>query len=58
MRQTSLMQSAVELAIANVHRKRGKRRRELWKRIRSAEDAESPISKKEFAALKAAFANK
>lgn len=53
VRSTELMQSVVETAVSNVHRKKGKRYRKLWKKRKKAGDM--PISYSEAKSLKEAI---
>lgn len=57
VRDSEIMQHAVEVAVANVLRKKGRRLLELWKKV-SPEHSEPPVKRDEFDALKAAFASK
>lgn len=57
VRQSELLQDIVELAIANTHRKKGKRRMRLWNKVRNTEP-KKPVSNKEMSRIKKAFANK
>lgn len=56
VRLSTLLQGAVELAVANVFRKKGKSRKKLWKK--KYKEGEIPISRKEFKDLRSAFKNK
>lgn len=53
VRETDMLKQAVELAVANVHRGRGKAYMQLWKRKVDAGDI--PITYDEAKALKAAI---
>lgn len=55
VRESELLQQAVEVAVANVMRKKGRKAAQLWKKA-AGERREPPVAKKEFDALKAAFA--
>ena len=53
VRETDMLKSAVELAVANVHRGKGKAYLQLWKR--KVEAGDIPITYDEAKALKAAI---
>lgn len=55
VRRSELARSAVEVAVANAMRKKGAKAQELWRKA-STGPKEPPVSKKEFQAIKAAFA--
>lgn len=55
VQESELLQHAVEVAVANVMRKKGRKAEQLWKKT-AHERREPPVAKKEFDALKAAFA--
>lgn len=57
VRDSEIMQHAVEVAVANVLRKKGRKLLELWKKL-NPEHSAPPVKKDEFDALKAAFAKK
>ena len=49
--ESELIKGAVELAIANTHRKKGKAYKKLWKKIVGGREVKPPISKSEINAL-------
>ena len=51
---SSLVENAVELAVGNAFRKRGRRRVELWKRL-SPKRVEPPVPPREFKAIRDHF---
>lgn len=57
VRRTELLQSVVELAVANVHRKKGKKPQRLWKK-RRGEAAKPAMDEAEMGALRALLASK
>lgn len=57
VRRTELLQSVVELAIANVHRKKGRKPQRLWRK-RKEERREPAIGKAEMDGLRALLASK
>lgn len=57
VRESEITQHAVEVAVANVMRKKGRKLLELWKKI-NPERSAPPVKKDEFDALKEAFARK
>lgn len=56
VQESELLQHAVEVAVSNVMRKKGRKAAQLWKKT-AHERREPPVAKKEFDALKAAFAS-
>lgn len=53
---TELLMAVVESAIANVHRKKGQKRRNLWPEIHK--DIKPPMSKNDFMRLKFLYENR
>lgn len=59
VRRTELLQSVVEIAIANVHRKKGRKPKRLWsKRRAEGEERKPAIGKAEMDGLRALLASK
>lgn len=57
VKESEALASAVETAIANSFRKRGRRRMSVWRKSRKG-SPEQPVSEEAFSRLKAIFARK